>query len=598
MLLHDLGDGVHRLARAVAAAGASLERDRTCAVKAADLRRSRGKFGPEQRIKRHHAALRVLDKDELRRLRLSAIGHVRLQDDLIGAPELVEVIDLIAAEIDLQCREYIRELNAEVLDLFAVDLILIARCVDLKRRAHAPQLGARIRLGKNRIHDVVELGVGMTGHVLQLERPAADIAEPRQRGRIDSDDESLGCLHRADAEHRADRSGNGLSEPCTLRPVLHADEHDGTVGVCTAREDVEAVNGHDSTLPLDLALCRLLDLVHCLLCLIRGRTRRQLNRNHQVALIFLRDKRRWQIPIDDRRQPADDEQEDDGNLRFADELADDADIALARRIEPVVESVKETVEYTLCSILLLGLQHQRAECRGQRQRDEGGNRHRDCNRERKLLVEHAHHAAEEGNGDKDCCKHEGNRDNRPLHLGHRTLRRINRRKPTLHMMLDVLDDDDRIVDNEADCKHHRKECQRIDGEIQQNKRAECTNERHRHGEQRDERRAPTLQKEEDDEHDEQQCLEEGMHNLLDGCVDVVRAVKDRLHLEAGREGLLRLLEDLAHLRKGNHRIRIGGQLNAEADGGIAVKFRNNIILTLSRLNACDILQTDERTILA
>ena len=110
--------------------------------------------------------------------------------------------------------------------------------------------------------------------------------------------------------------------------------------------------------------------------------------------------------------------------------------------------------------------------------------------------------------------------------------------------------------------------------------------------------APTLQKEEDDEHDEQQCLEEGMHNLLDGCVDVVRAVKDRLHLESGREGLLRLLEDLAHLRKGNHRIRIGGQLNAEADGGIAVKFRNNIILTLSRLNACDILQTDERTILA
>ena len=166
------------------------------------------------------------------------------------------------------------------------------------------------------------------------------------------------------------------------------------------------------------------------------------------------------------------------------------------------------------------------------------------------------------------------------------------------MMLDVLDDDDRIVDNEADCKHHRKECQRIDGEIQQNERAECTNERHRHGEQRDECRAPTLQKEEDDEHDEQQCLEEGMHNLLDGCVDVVCTVKDRLHLQSGREGLLRLLEDLAHLGKRNHRVRVGGQLNTKADGGIAVKFRNNTILTLPRLNACDILQTDKRTVLA
>ena len=349
--------------------------DGTCTVEAADLRRSRGKFGPEQRIKRHHVALRVLDKDELRRLRLGAIGHVRLQDDLVGAPELVEVIDLIAAEVDLQCREYIRELNTEVLDLFTVDLILIARCVDLKRRAHAPQLGARIRLGKNRIHDVVELGVGMTGHVLQLERPAADIAEPRQCGRIDGNDECLGGLHRADAEHCADRSGNGLSKPSPLRPVLHTDKDDRAVGVRTAREDVEAVDRHDGTLPLDLALCRLLDLVHRLLCLVRGRTRRQLNRDHQIALIFLGDKRRRQIPIDDRRKPADNEQEDDGNPRLADELADDADITLARRIEPIVESVKEAVECALFPILLLGLQHECTECRSQRQCDKGGNRH-------------------------------------------------------------------------------------------------------------------------------------------------------------------------------------------------------------------------------
>ena len=145
------------------------------------------------------------------------------------------------------------------------------------------------------------------------------------------------------------------------------------------------------------------------------------------------------------------------------------------------------------------------------------------------------------------------------------------------MVLDILDDDDRIIDNKTDRKHHRKERQCIDGEIQQNERAECSDEGHRHGKQRDERRTPALQKEEDDEHDEQQRFNEGMHNLLDGRIDVVRTVKDGLHLESRWECLLRIIEDLAHLGECDHRIRVGGQLNAETDGRIAVKLRHNVI---------------------
>ena len=61
---------------------------------------------------------------------------------------------------------------------------------------------------------------------------------------------------------------------------------------------------------------------------------------------------------------------------------------------------------------------------------------------------------------------------------------------------------------------------------------------------------------------------------------------------------MRLLENLAHLCERNHRICIGGQLYAETNGGIAVKFRNNIILTLTGLNTCNILQADECAVLA
>ena len=165
-------------------------------------------------------------------------------------------------------------------------------------------------------------------------------------------------------------------------------------------------------------------------------------------------------------------------------------------------------------------------------------------------------------------------------------------------MLYVLNNDDGIIDDETDGEHHRKERQRIDGKIQEDECAECTDERDRHGEQRDNRCAPALQEDEDDEHDEQQCLDEGVNHLFDGGIDVVRAVKDRLHLEPGRERLLRLRKHLAYLGKGNHRIRIRGEPDTETDGRVAVELRDDIVLPLARLDACHILQADERAVLA
>ena len=165
-------------------------------------------------------------------------------------------------------------------------------------------------------------------------------------------------------------------------------------------------------------------------------------------------------------------------------------------------------------------------------------------------------------------------------------------------MLYVLDNNDGIIDNETDGKHHRKERQRIDGKVQEDECAECTDERDRHSEQRDNRCAPALQEYEDDEHDEQQCFDESVNHLFDGGIDVVRTVKDRLHLESGRETLLCLREHLAHLGEGNHCIRIRGELYAEADSRIAVELRNDVIVARSRLDACNILQADKRAVLA
>ena len=318
-MLHHLGDGVHCLSRTVSRCRIPLYVDRTCAVKAADLGRTRREFRLQEGIERYHLPRRIADKDKLRRLCLRTIRRCRLEYDLIGAAKLIKVVDLIAAKVGLQCRKHVRKLHTEVFDLLAVNLILITRRIDLERGTHTLQLRTCPRFGENSIHDVVQLGIRVTAHILQLERPAADVAEPRQSRRIDGDDGRLRCLHRPHAEHRSDRGGDGLAHPRALRPILHTDEDNRAVGVCTAGENVKAVDRHDGILPLDLLLCRLLDLVHNLLRLIRGCPGRELDGDQQIALILIGDKRRWKVAIDDGSQTADDEQEYDGRARLADE---------------------------------------------------------------------------------------------------------------------------------------------------------------------------------------------------------------------------------------------------------------------------------------
>ena len=438
----------------------------------------------------------------------------------------------------------------------------------------------------------------MTGHILKFERPTANVAESRKRRRIDGDDERFGRFHRADAEHLIYRCRDRLCKARTLRPILHADKDDGAVGVRAAREDVKSVDGHDSALPINLALRRLLDLVHNFLRLVRGGSRGELNRNHHIALIFFGNKGGREILIDERSHAADDQQEHNGNPRFADRVCDDADIAFAGTVEPIVESIEEAIEESLFRIFLLRLQHERAERGCECECNERGKRHRDGDGECKLFIQDAHHAAEECNGDKDRREDERDRDDRSLHLRHRALGGVNRRESAFHMMLDVLNDDDRVIDDETDRKNHRKQCQCVDREIEQHKRAERSDKRHRNREQRDHRRAPALQEHEDDKNDEEQRLDKGMHNFANGGVDVVRTVKDRLHLESGREIRLGIIQNLAHLGDGRHCVRIGGELNAETDGRIAVKFCDNIVLPLSRLDSRNVLQTNEGAVLA
>ncbi len=74
----------------------------------------------------------------------------------------------------------------------------------------------------------------------------------------------------------------------------------------------------------------------------------------------------------------------------------------------------------------------------------------------------------------------------------------------LDVMLHNFDDDNGIVHHQTDGQHQAEERQRVDGKPEQRKQRERADQRHRHGQQRNQRRAPALQEEEDDDDDEDQ----------------------------------------------------------------------------------------------
>ena len=156
-LRDDLFRRTHRVARAVARGCIALDLNGTRRVEARNDRCARAALRLQERIKRHHRARARLDEDEARRLDLRAIRHIRLHHDLVGAAELVEVIDLIAAEVDLQSREHVAQLHAELLGPLTVNFEIIDWRIGTVRRPHALQLRTPVHRLQDLLRDCIKL---------------------------------------------------------------------------------------------------------------------------------------------------------------------------------------------------------------------------------------------------------------------------------------------------------------------------------------------------------------------------------------------------------------------------------------------------------
>ena len=101
-------------------------------------------------------------------------------------------------------------------------------------------------------------------------------------------------------------------------------------------------------------------------------------------------------------------------------------------------------------------------------------------------------------------------------------------QPIGHVALDVLDDDDGVVHDDADRQHQAEQRQVVQREAQQRHDGERADQRHGHGDHRDDRGPPVLQEHQHDDEDQDERLDQRVVDARDRLVDEHGRVVDDL----------------------------------------------------------------------
>src|SRR6266404_421888 len=150
----------------------------------------------DNRAQGYHLAGRVAGLERHDVIELTAERGIRLRDDLVGAAETVEVVDVERAEVHLQRLEHVREPHVLALGLDAIDVDVELRHVDLVGAERASE--RRVLIGRaDRLRERCKQGLQAgIGPILHLQLEAAQGAEPDdRRGRHDHDEGILDGGH-------------------------------------------------------------------------------------------------------------------------------------------------------------------------------------------------------------------------------------------------------------------------------------------------------------------------------------------------------------------------------------------------------------------
>ena len=239
------------------------------------------------------------------------------------------------------------------------------------------------------------------------------------------------------------------------------------------------------------------------------------------------------------------------------------------------------------------LQQQSGKRGAERQRVERRDDRRSGDRQRELSEELADDPRHERAGDEHGREHQADRDHRPGHFLHRPDGRVPRLHPLFNVMLDGLDDHDRVIDHDPDRQHQTEEREVVEREPQRGHHREGADDRHRHGHQRNHRRPPVLKEQQHDDGDENDRLAEGLEHLVDRFADERRGVVANLEIDP-RRGLFLQLGDLRfHDVGGLQRVGVGKLPDGDADGRTVVDLAVDVFILGSKFDPSDILDPDD-----
>ena len=492
--------------------------------------------------------------------------------------EFVEVVDVEHTHRALQRVEDVLDRDTERDRLLAVDIeIELRRCGPVERR-DARELGPLAKLAQELLQVLIELLRIGIGAVLQIHFESAGRPQAPDRRRIEREHRPL-RQRRALSDHVL---GHVVGGRLALVPELERNEDRRGIGLVRSSDHVEPVD-HENVLD-----CRVpeQDLLHRRAQFLRALQRRavrQRERADDVALILRRDEPAGNGPEQQRIDAEDSGEGEKGDDPVACGGPHAGEIEAGQPRERTVERPEQAV------LDVLGFEQQRAQRRRERQRDHAGDRDRGRYRDRELLVELAGEPAEERDRHEHRDQNQLDGDDRAGYFAHRLNRGFLRRELLLrHQPLDVFQHHDGIVDDDPGCKHDRKQRQRVQGETEQHEAAERADKRHRHRDDRDQRRAPALQEHEHDEQHQKRRLAQRNDHLVDRLLHETRRVeRDKLR-HALREGLRQARYPNAHRVGDLERVRARLQEHRDANGRLAVEVGECVIAHGAQLDPRDI----------
>src|SRR5690606_17971960 len=235
-------------------------------------------------------------------------------------------------------------------------------------------------------------------------------------------------------------------------------------------------------------------------------------------------------------------------------------------------------------------QHRHERHRDQQRAEEG-----EYDDQRELLEQGAGGRPHERDGQKDHASRQRRCDDRAGHLFRADQRALFSCRAALALPHDVLEDDDRVVDDHADAERDAAEAHLVQRKAAEVDEAERRDDRDRDRNRDDQRRRRVAQEREQDNDGQDSAPDRGVADAVDRALDERALVGDDLQLEVVTE-----LVDPLHLGADRRRygdcVRTGLLPDAETDRRYAAHFDVAADLAERELHVRDVLDPDRRAV--